>query len=105
MPSGTPEDRDATRLWRAADVVREGDGGPRDLALAGLAAELKRVLVDHPHAGGAGRMAERLETAVGVDRELAAERERAASDVLLPRALRTEAEVFVAEELGHGEAV
>ena len=50
-------------------------------------------------------MAEGLEAAVGVDRQLAAELERAARDVLLGRALLAEAEVLVGEQLGQREAV
>ena len=56
-------------LWESASV------GVRHLALPGAALELEHVLVDHAHAGGAGRVAEALEPAVGVDRQLAAELE------------------------------
>ena len=79
--------------------------GVLHLALAGLALQLLVVLVDHAHAGRAGRMAEGLEPAVGVHRQLAAELERAARDVLLRRALLAEAEVLVGEQLGQREAV
>ena len=50
----------------AADVVAERELRVRHLALSRPALELKRVLVDHAHAGGAGRVAEGLEPAVGV---------------------------------------
>ena len=79
--------------------------GVLHLALLGLALQLLVVLVDHAHAGGAGRMAEGLQPAVGVHRQLAVERERAARDVLLRRALLAEAEVLVGEQLGEREAV
>jgi hypothetical protein len=50
-------------------------------------------------------MTERLEPAVGVHGQLAAERERAARDVVLRLALLAQAEIFVGEELGEREAV
>ena len=47
-----------------------------ELALAGLAAELQPALEQHPQTAGADRMAEGLQAAVGVDRQLAVEVER-----------------------------
>src|SRR5690606_5862193 len=91
--SGVPEDRDPARGGMAADVVAERELGPLHLARPRLAAELEHVLVDHAHPGGAGRMPEALEPAVGVDGQLAAQLEDAARDVLLGRALGAEPEV------------
>src|SRR5436309_3668591 len=99
------DDAHAAGLRRAADVVAERDGGVLHLPPLGLALELLVVLVDHADPGGARRVTEGLETAVGVDRQLAVERERAAADVLLGRALLAEAEVLVGEQFGQGEAV
>src|SRR5262249_14181235 len=105
-PSRRGDDADPARLWSAADVVRERDGGlALHLALLGLALQLLVVLVDHTDAGGARRMAEGLEAAVGVHREVAAELEGAALHVVLGRALLAEAQVLVGEELGQREAV
>src|SRR5436853_284680 len=83
---------------RPAEIVREGELPPArdrgDLALPGLAAELQPRLEEHPEARSADRMAERLEAAVGVHRQLALEVE-GACEYLLPRgAARGEAEVL-----------
>src|SRR5262245_10847693 len=99
------DDTDTARLRGTADVVAERDGGVLHLALLGLALQLLVVLVDHAHAGGTRRVAERLETPVGVDRQLAAELERAGGDVLLRGTLLAEPEVLVGEQLGQREAV
>src|SRR2546428_5015445 len=96
---------DAARLGRAADVVAERHGRVLHLPPLGLALELLVVLVDHADARGPGRVAEGLETTVGVDRQLAVERKCAAADVLLGGALLAEAEVLVGEHLGQREAV
>src|SRR5262249_31087828 len=76
-------DTDAARLRSATDVVAERDGGVLHLALLRLSLELLVVLVDHPHAGGARRVAEGLETAVRVHGQLPAQLEGARGDVLL----------------------
>src|SRR5207244_5866748 len=99
-------DADAARLRRAADVVAERHRRlPLHLPLLRLPLELLVVLVDHAHAGRAGRVAEGLESAVRVDGQLAAQLEGAALDVLLRRTLLAEAEILVGEELGQREAV
>src|SRR3954447_23099952 len=70
----------------AAEVVRQrlalaaGDRG--DLALAGLAAQLRPRFEEHPQPGGADRVAERLQPAVGVHRQLTVEVERAGEHLL-----------------------
>src|SRR5690606_2121954 len=88
-----------------ADVVAERELRAGHLARSRLAAELEHVLVDHAHARRAGRVAEALETPVGVDGQLAAELEGAARDVLPGRSLLAEAQVLVREQLGEREAV
>src|SRR6202041_18939 len=59
----------------ATEVVRQPEGPPLghggDLALGGrLAAQLQPALEEHPEPGGADRVAEALQPAVGVDRQL-----------------------------------
>src|SRR5262245_93742 len=61
------DDADAAGLRGTADVVAERDGGVLHLAPLGLALQLLVILVDHAHAGGARRVSERLQAAVGVD--------------------------------------
>jgi hypothetical protein len=91
----------------AAEVVaqREALAG-RDLALLpGFAAHLQPALEHHAQPARPHRMPERLQAAVGVDRDLAREVE-AALQHLLPRAAPFgEAEVLVDEQLGGREAV
>src|SRR5262249_45681166 len=99
------DDADAAGLRRAADVVAERDARILHLAAIRFALELLVVLVDHAHTRRARRMAEGLEAAVGVDGELAVEREGAALDVVLGGTLLAEAEVLVGQELGQREAV
>src|SRR5215470_14563325 len=100
-----PDDGHAAGLRRAAEVVAEGNGGVLHLALAGFALQLLVVLIEHPHPGRAGGMAERLEAPVGIYRQLAIQRKGAGGDVLLGGALLTQAEIFVGEQLSEGEAV
>ena len=61
----------------SADVVRERELRTRIryLALVSAALKLQHVLVDHPNTGGSRRVAEGLESAIGVDRKLAAQLE------------------------------
>src|SRR5256886_14881155 len=60
---------------RAAEVVGERERAPArdagDLPLARLAAQLQPALEQHPQTGGADRVAERLQPAVGIDGQLA----------------------------------
>src|SRR5712664_334604 len=108
LRSDDADERDALAR-RAAEVVGEGqlaaaaDGG--DLTLAGLAAKLQPALEQHAEPGGADRVAERLEAAVGIHRQLAVEIERAGQHVLPGRAAGGEAEVFHQHQLGRREAV
>src|SRR5882724_606364 len=62
------DDANAARLRRTTDVVAERDRGVLHLPLLRLPLQLLVVLVDHAHAGGAGRVAEGLQPAVRVDR-------------------------------------
>src|SRR5204863_6418177 len=67
------QDRHARDRARAAQVVGEADLRALHLPRARLAAELRRELVDHAHAGRPHRVAVRLEPARGIHRLLAAE--------------------------------
>ena len=79
--------------WRSAD------GG--DLAVLGrLAAELQPRLEHHAQARRADRVAEALQAAVGVHRQVAVEVERAGQHLLPRRAPLGEAEVLHEHELG-----
>src|SRR5215468_5360611 len=104
-PGLDAEDRDPAGGRVPPDVVREREARRFDLARAGATLELEHVLVDHAHARRPRRVPEALESAVGVHRELAAEREGPRRDVLLALALRAEAQVLVGEQLGEREAV
>src|SRR5262245_29381923 len=97
------DDADPAGLRRTADVVAQPHGRILHLAFLGLPLQLLVVLVDHADAGRAGGVAEGLEPAVGVHRQLAVECERAAGDVLLGGALLAEAELLVGQQLGQRE--
>ena len=76
-------------------------GGGGDLAVGRrLAAELQPRLEHHAQARGADRVAEGLEAAVGVDRQVAVEVEGARLDLLPRRAALAEAEVLHQHQLG-----
>ena len=62
-------------------------------------------LVDHADAAGADGMAEALETAVGVHRQIALQRKRAVSDVGAGLTPGAEAQVLHDDQLGDGEAI
>src|SRR5262245_2960497 len=102
---GVAENTDAAHRPRPAELVSEADPRILDLSLTGLSAELHGELGDHAHAGGADRMAERLETARRVDRLVTTEGRAAVLDETAAFAPCTEAEVLVVENLGDGEAV
>ena len=67
-PAADDGDEADTVAGRAAEVLRERQPAVRgaDLARAGLLAQLKPALVDHPQAAGPDRMAEALQAAVGI---------------------------------------
>ena len=95
---------------RAAQVVGQSErpsgthGG--DLAVRrSLAAQLEPALEEHAQPGGADRVAEGLEAAVGIDRQLAVAVERARQHLLPRRAPLGEAQVLHEDELGRREAV
>src|SRR5438132_8171734 len=108
LRSDDADERDALAR-RAAEVVGEGqlpaaaDAG--DLALAGLAAQLQPALEEHAQPGGADRVAERLQPAVGIDRELAVEIVGAGQHVLPRGAATGELEILHQHQLGRREAV
>src|SRR5262249_57132324 len=77
------DDADPAGLRRTADVVAQPHGRILHLAFLGLALQLLVVLVDHANAGRAGGVAEGLEPAVAVHRQLAVERKRPAVASLL----------------------
>jgi hypothetical protein len=84
-----------------------GQGGVRigQLPLSRLAAQLEPGLVEHPQPAGADRVAERLQTAVDVDRESPLGVEVAGQHVLPRMAALGEAEVLHEHDLGRREAV
>src|SRR4029077_4252969 len=94
---------------RPAEVVRERElAAPRDagdLALASLAAELQPRLEEHAQPGGADRVAEGLEPAVRIHRELALEVEGAVEHFLPRGTPLSEAEVLHQHQFGGREAV
>src|SRR5262245_35517572 len=81
LAADDPAERHA--LPRApAQVVRQPQLGILDLPLAGLAAKLQPHFEEHPQPRGADGMPERFQAAVRVDRQLAAQLERAVQHVL-----------------------
>ena len=95
---------------RAAQVVGQserpsGTHGP-DLAVRrGLPPKLEPALEEHAQSGGADRVAEGLQAAVGIDRQLTVAVERARQHLLPRRAPLGEAQVLHEDELGRREAV
>src|SRR5437588_1949477 len=88
-----------------ADHMGEAEIRALDLPLAGLAAQMRRHLVDVGDAGRAERVALREQPSGDVHRDLAAERRGAAVDHLSRLAVLAEAQVLVMEDLGGGETV
>src|SRR5690606_6527887 len=97
-------ERHAT-TWTAAQVVGERQVRVVQLPLARLATELQPAFVEHAQAAGADRMTERLQPAVGIDRQPPAELERAVEDVLPRLPALGEAHVLHEYQLGGREAV
>ena len=91
------------RLCVRALRLPVGDAG--DLALAGLAAQLRPALEQHPQPGRPDRVTERLQPTVGVHRQLAVEVERPGEDLLPGEAPLGEPEVLHQHQLGRREAV
>src|ERR671923_758308 len=108
LRSDDADERDALAR-RAAEVMGEGQRAAAahagDLALAGLPAQLQPALEQHAQAGGADRMAERLEAAVGIHGQLAVAVERPRQHFLPGSAAGGEAKVFHQHQLGRREAV
>src|SRR5437870_11227039 len=104
VPSlGVGEHGDAPDSARATQVVGEADLGILHLPRAGLVPELLAHLVDHAHAGGADRVAERLEAAARVDRHLTAVDRGAALGDVAPALTRcAQPEVLVVQALRGG---
>src|SRR5690606_15918634 len=96
-------ERHAT-TWTAAQVVGERQVRVVQLPLARLATELQPAFVEHAQAAGADRMTERLQPAVGIDRQPPAELERAVEDVLPRLPALGEAHVLHEYQLGGREA-
>ena len=76
-----------------------------DLVVAGLAGDLLVGIEHHPHPGRADRVADADQPAARVDRDPAADGERAVLDRLPRRAGPGDAEVVDRRVLGHREAV
>src|ERR1700756_4604631 len=91
---------------RAAEVLREREPAVRgaDLMGAGLPAQLKPALVDHPQAARPDRVPEALQAAVGVHRQVPVPVVDPVEHVLPGVAAPGEAEVFHQDDLGRGEA-
>src|SRR5438132_5053267 len=89
----------------AAQVLRQAAVDLFQLALSGAAMKLLVDLVDHAQARGTDRVAEALEPAVGLDRQLAVAVEHAVEHVVDHAAGLAEAEVFHQHRLGDREAV
>src|ERR1700683_3204415 len=90
---------------RSAKVVRQSDLRFLDLPRARFAAHLQPHFVHHPQPRCADRLPERLEAAVGIDRQLTFEVEEPVHHVLPCGPARTEAEILVEHELGRREAI
>src|SRR6266849_1069251 len=92
-------------LAHPAVVVREGDGGVRHLAGAGLAAELDEYLGRLSHSGGAERMPAAHQSAARVHHDVAAvvapTRRHEGTGLALP----AETQLLIRDQLGDREAV
>src|SRR5262245_15280952 len=89
------EHGDAADGARAPQVVGEADLRVLHLTRAGPVPELLADLVDHADAGGADRMAEGLEAAARIDRDVAADRGAAVDHVPPALAFAAQPEVLV----------
>src|SRR5437868_8033784 len=103
LRSDDADERDALAR-RAAEVMGEGElaaaAHAGDLPLARLAAQLQPALEQHAQTGGADRMAERLQPAVGIDGQLAVEVVGAGQHVLPRGATAGESEILHQHQLG-----
>src|ERR671915_2032107 len=79
----------------ASQVVGQAQVGLLELALARFALKLLVDLVNHADAAGPDGVAEALQTAVGVDRKLAFQGERAGLHILPALASGAETQVFI----------
>src|SRR5262249_40165318 len=98
-------DRTRKRSGVAPEIVREPDLHVFDLALAGPPSELIVDLVEHAKSARADRVSKRLQTAVGVHRQITLEGECSRVDVRLCLARLRESEVLVDDKLGDRKAI
>ena len=90
-----PQDGNSSHRWMAAQIVRQPHLSIFYLAWAGLALELLIEFIHHSKAGSAHRMAEGLESSIGVDRKLPFQLESPAVNLVLALTRFTESQVFV----------
>ena len=98
-------DRARAHSGRAVDLGEADPRGPRDLALAGLAAQLEHDLVHLAQPRGADRLAVGQAAAVGVDRQPPADARGAALDQRLLLAVLAQAGLGEVHDLGAGLGV
>src|SRR5437660_459704 len=89
----------------AAAILGDREARALDLALAGLAAQLRHQLEDLPEAGRADRVALRFQPAGRVDRDPSAERRLAALGDPAALAEGAEAEILRLHHLREGRGV
>src|SRR5437899_12483570 len=100
-----PQNRHDAACAGAAEILRQSDLVPRNLARAGLAADLQRQVAELRHAGRADGMAFRLETAAGVDRPRPRAQRAALEGVRPALPAPAETQVFAGDDLRDREAV
>src|SRR5262245_37629675 len=104
-PLPVAEYDDAGHRPRPPHIVRQAECRVLHLAAPCLAAQLRDTLVDHAHTTRPDRMAERLEAAARVDRDVAAEGRASLLHQLAAFALLAETEILGVGYLGPCEAV
>jgi len=100
-----PQNRHARHRPRTADVVHQTELGIFDLTRAALPSQLGHDLVDHTHAAGADGMAEGLQPATGVDRDITVESSAPFFNELGTFALFGKPEVLIVGDLSPGKTV
>ncbi len=85
--------------------MRQPDAMPRDLARAGVPAQLHDDVADLADTGCAHGMTFRFEAAAGVNRKPAGERAAPSGCIRAAFAFFHEAEIFTGDDFGDGEAI
>src|SRR5207247_10116674 len=104
-PLAAAEDHDAGHRARTAHVVREPELGVFHLPRPRLVPELRHAFVDHADTARPDRMAEGLETAARVHRDVPVERRSPLLHQPASLPLRADTEVSGVGDLGPGEAI